>query len=214
MARNQALLLGGLPGFDGRFVLDTGAQFSVVSPGYQERIQRSDAYRSATKLMFVNESGEMHLGGFRAAELTFGAFTLQNAMLRLADARASAEMFNGVDALLGVNLLRRYIWTLDQTAATLHAEPVAQPVQVGDYGAGVRLARREDGSVRVAGVQPGGPAQEAGVAPGQTLLAIDGHPLRGLPHDLAPDNRPVELALDVRDGLVRRTLRVTTRELI
>ncbi|MFC7470469.1 S41 family peptidase [Actinomadura keratinilytica] len=48
-------------------------------------------------------------------------------------------------------------------------------------GVGLRVRARADGAVEVARVQEAGPAERAGVRPGDLLRAIDGRPVTGLP---------------------------------
>ncbi|MBZ4020002.1 S41 family peptidase [Streptomyces purpurogeneiscleroticus] len=52
----------------------------------------------------------------------------------------------------------------------------------GEYvGVGLWLRRSEGGHVRVSRVRPDSPAARAGIAPGDALLAVDGHPTRHRP---------------------------------
>ncbi|MEV0604330.1 S41 family peptidase [Streptomyces sp. NPDC050315] len=52
----------------------------------------------------------------------------------------------------------------------------------GEYvGVGLWLREAEGGQVRVSRVRPDSPAARAGVAPGDALLAVDGHPTRHRP---------------------------------
>lgn len=48
-------------------------------------------------------------------------------------------------------------------------------------GVGLRVRARADGAVEVARVQEAGPAERAGIHPGDLLRAIDGHKVTGLP---------------------------------
>ncbi|WP_069173034.1 S41 family peptidase [Streptomyces griseus] len=52
----------------------------------------------------------------------------------------------------------------------------------GSYtGVGVSARRTADGAVTVSGVQPGGPADRAGIRPGDQLRTVDGRPVGGRP---------------------------------
>ncbi|WP_190133214.1 S41 family peptidase [Streptomyces mashuensis] len=48
-------------------------------------------------------------------------------------------------------------------------------------GVGITAHRAAEGAIEVGGVRPGGPAERAGVGPGDRLLGVDGVPVTGLP---------------------------------
>ena len=117
----QALLLGGPPGAEGRFVFDTGSQDCVVSPAYLERLRATEAYRGAPKLMEANEQYQLRMVGFRAAEMRFGDLVVRDAAVMFPRRDVSVEVFQGADALFGVSLIRRNPWIVDASRGTLHA---------------------------------------------------------------------------------------------
>jgi len=120
---SQTLLLGGVPGAEGRFVFDTGSQRCIVSPRYFERLRETEAYRTGLRLVEVGADGRERPVGFRPPALRFGDIVIQSPAMYAADPGVSAEMFHGVDALFGTNFIRGYVWTLDQARGALHAAP-------------------------------------------------------------------------------------------
>lgn len=117
----QAMLLGGPPGVEGRFVFDTGSQDCVVSPAYLERLRATEAYRTAPKLMEADEQYRLRMVGFRAEEMRFGDLVVRDAAVMFPRRDVSVEVFKGSDALFGVSLIRRNPWIIDLARGTLHA---------------------------------------------------------------------------------------------
>jgi carboxyl-terminal processing protease len=80
--------------------------------------------------------------------------------------------------------------------------------RAGTAGAGMTVAAR-GGVIVVAEVAAGGPAEQAGIRPGDRVLAIDGEPSRGADSDAVsarlagPERTLVELTLRGRDGRSR-----------
>lgn len=169
--RNQTLLLGGLPGAPGRFVFDTGAQDCTLAPAFFAKAARSPAYQDAPKLIYRHEDGRTETAAFRPAAMSFGAFRIEEPVVRVGGIDGREGVFEAVDGLFGVTLIRRYTWALDQERRTLSATVGEGGGRIGMTGAGVRL-RGQGGMLRVAGVQDGGPAFDAGVRPGQRVLAV------------------------------------------
>lgn len=117
---SQTVLLGGLPGLEGRFLFDTGAQGCVVSPAYYERIRASDAFRNGLLVVTTDPQDRRRDLGFRAPVLEFGPLSLRDANVRIADAQATRTMFEGVDGLFGAAYIRRFAWAVDRERRTLH----------------------------------------------------------------------------------------------
>jgi predicted aspartyl protease len=121
----ETLLVGGPPGAEGRFVFDTGSARCVISRAYLARLRETDVYRQARQIIQVASDGRRRLVGLRLPELRFGALAVDNPFVLIADEAASPAMFHQVDALLGVELIRRCAWTLDRDARRLYASPPA-----------------------------------------------------------------------------------------
>lgn len=169
---NQALLLGGMAGADGRFVFDTGSQACTISSAYYDRIKGSEAYKAAAKLVYRAADGSTRIAAFRPAQMRFGDLALAQPVVRVAAPGARDAMFHEIDGLFGVDLLRQYTWVIDQAAGSLQAGAPA-PLRLGYFGAGLSIAL-QDGVARISAVVDDGPAFEAGVRPGQRVLSLMG----------------------------------------
>ena len=124
--RNQTLLIGGVGGVEGRFVFDTGSQNFTVSQAYLRRIAGTDAFQAAPKLGRRNADGDTEVAAFRPDEIAFGDFRIRDPNIRVASAAVGGSVFDGVDGLFGVSLIKPYAWALDQTGRSLRAGPVEQ----------------------------------------------------------------------------------------
>jgi hypothetical protein len=150
VGRGGAVLIGGLPEADGRFAFDTGAQELTISPAYHARIADNPAYRDAPKIVVRGPSGQPDLGqvlGFRPEALRFGDLVCANPLVRIAQAGDGRDgAFQGVDGLVGVALLRRYVWGIQPGRLSVLSEvstplrPVGAPAASGQPPLGAPLA--------------------------------------------------------------------------
>ncbi len=72
--------------------------------------------RQATKLMVRLGDGEEQVIGFRPAAMRSGAFAAENPMVRIALDDRRQGVLENIDGLIGVLLLRRYVWAIDTVA--------------------------------------------------------------------------------------------------
>lgn len=204
VSREQAVLKGGVDGAPGRFVLDTGSPYGTISADYHRRLRDRPAYQEAAKLTYRTEDGAAHIGAFRPARIAFGPFEIPQPLIRIDPEDGRQGVFaGGIDGLFGAALLRPYTWALDQAAGVLEVGAEPAPAPAAYYGSGVRLVRR-GGTVVVAGVVEGGPADEAGLRPGQQVLSLSG----------APDDRPAVQTIELIDQGRRRVVSLQTGVLI
>ncbi|MGG5821850.1 S41 family peptidase [Falsiroseomonas sp. HW251] len=123
------------------------------------------------------------------------------------------EVFNHLDPY------SRYVTPAEARAA--------RERRVGQSGLGLRVAVQGD-ALAVVAIAPAGPAERAGIRPGDRLIAVDGRPLTGREPDLAaslmegPEGSPVVLSLSragrrrdvslVREVVVPETVSVDRRD--
>jgi predicted aspartyl protease len=115
----SAVLIGGMPGVEGRFAFDTGAQAFTISRRYHERLQGTPAYRDAAKVTLNTAGGPERLLGFRPAVMTFGDFAIARPAVIVAPDDDRQGAFEWIDGLIGVSLLRRYVWAIDPAEGRL-----------------------------------------------------------------------------------------------
>jgi hypothetical protein len=163
VSRNGAMLLGGLPGSDGRFAFDTGAQELTISPAYHRRILTNPAYLAAPKIMVRGPSGRpdpSQILGFRPESLRFGDLVCAAPLVHIAPEDDGRDgVFQGVDGLVGVALLRRYVWNIEPGRLTVLAE-ASRPVRPAAAQAAPLAIPAEGGPSPIGGVSFGPPAFE------------------------------------------------------
>lgn len=84
-------------------------------------------------------------------------------------------------------------------------------------GIGVTIAQREDGYIDIQKVEPGGPAQEAGMMPGDVLVGVEGHDVAELTIDqvkeLVRGEEGTQVTLQLRRGEETLELSVYRRQI-
>ena len=84
-------------------------------------------------------------------------------------------------------------------------------------GIGVTIAQREDGYIDIQKVEPSGPAQEAGIQPGDILVGVEGNDVAQLTMDevkaLVRGEKNTQVQLQLRRGEETLTLAVYRREI-
>jgi hypothetical protein len=145
--RTGATLLGGLAGAEGRFAFDTGAQELTISQAYHQRILTNPAYLEAPKLQVRGPADNPAVGrilAFRPKALQFGDLVCTDPLVRIAQPDGREGVLAGVDGLVGVALLRRYVWGVEPgrlivlaEAPTLRApggRPLGAPLAIPPQG--------------------------------------------------------------------------------
>ena len=136
------------------------------------------------------------------------------------EAALSEEVGQPVDGLLGYSFLRRFRVVIDYPHRVLWLTPVSHAFDERPYEyshVGLQLERRGE-AVSVVGVATGSPADEAGIRPGDELVAIDGASARSLgviEATLRLEGRPgTAVVLVLRRGDDSHTYRLTRRRLL
>lgn len=122
------------------------------------------------------------------------------------------------DGNLGVGVLERFNFAIDYAAGKLYLAPNARFSDPFEWNmSGMSLGFSNAGGIEVEAVLPGSPAESAGVAAGDLLVAVDGEPASAidaaeLHRRLQGDGR--EVTLEIGKGGVVETLRLRLRRLI
>ena len=96
---------------------------------------------------------------------------------------------------------QRLILTREAAEASLSGYPNPEPAQAmtGRYGIGVALQTTAN-ALRVVGVRPGGPAEQAGLMKGDEIIAVDGKPVASGGASLLTTTRGAPATLRIRRG--------------
>jgi len=107
--------------------------------------------------------------GRLADDLTYGPSTLE---------RPVTEVIEDGTRLAGWKILRRFVWTFDAKSKRIRMVPDSEEPIRSDPARGHGLALRPiEAGLEVARVFAGMPGEEAGLQPGDVIVAIDGVPV-------------------------------------
>ena len=212
---------GAVDGVKGLFTIDTGSRASLTlnAPFAAEHGLKA---KYAPKVEAVSGWG---VGGgvrsllTRAKVLELGGVQVPAPVTDLALAQKGALANRYLAGNVGGGVLKRFDLTLDYTRQRLFFQPNDSFARPDAYDrAGVWLNRTDDG-FQVKDVVAGGPAAEAGLQAGDTIVAVGGQAakelllpeLRTRFKESAPGSR---IRLMVRSGGVSREVTVVLRDLV
>jgi hypothetical protein len=210
-----------LDGVSGKFGVDTGARSAMLLYGpFCAQNQLQEKY--GARLEGVTGWG---LGGpvrsllARAKELKMGDVRARDLVIRLSTQKTGLTTSSAMAGLIGPDVLAQFDVTFDYTRSRIIFEKNQNYGRRDSYDrAGVWMGQNGK-HFTVVDVIAGGPAQEAGVKQGDTILAIDGKSTDKL---LLPDvrermrRRPVgdKVSLLLESEGKQRTAVITIRDLV
>lgn len=187
---------GSAEGMPGWFLVDTGASYGATRASVFDAL--SAAHPRPTLKGFYTPAA---LGTFWAKVATLGyletgGFRVEHVFTRTIDddlllppSGAGGEAYLGV---LPSGFLHHFMMTVDFPAKKMRLDPardgeLREPTML--YTVGIGLEENLSGPVLVANVLPGSSAAEAGIAPGDEIVSIDGADAQSL----KPYSRPFRL---------------------
>jgi hypothetical protein len=177
-----------LDGVHGKFGIDTGARSSLLLYGpFTEQNHLREKYDA--RLEGVTGWG---IGGpvrsllARAKELKIGDVVVHDLVIRLSTQKAGATTSSAMAGLIGPDVLAQFDLTVDYPHSRIIFEKNQQYGQRDSYDRAGLWMGQDGQNFSVIDVIPGGPAAEAGIRQGDTILAIDGVPTSKL---VLPDVR-------------------------
>lgn len=169
----------------GRFLVDTGAGMSLaLNTPFVDRHDLLARVETSFEAPYASLGGASHRGvesrvaGFRVFGRSF-----RDVPTHLSRVETGVKSMSAFAGLLGNEVLRRFDMTFDYAGQVVWVRPtdaVAQPFPVDCSGLGLELTE-DRSSVRIHTVIDGSPAADAGVNPGDELLALGGKAVAGSP---------------------------------
>lgn len=212
---------GAVDGIKGLFTIDTGSRSSLTlnSPFTAEHGLKT---RYAPKVEAVSGWG---VGGgvrsdmTRAKVLELGSVQVPEPVTDLALVQKGALASRYLAGNVGGGVLRRFDITFDYGRQRLYFQPNANFDRPDTYDRAGLWLNRTDAGFQVMDVVAGGPAAEAGLKAGDTIVAIDGQAAREL---ILPDLRTrlkesspgTQVRMTVRSGEGSREVTVVLRDLV
>ena len=168
-----------LDGLSGIFLVDSGSSFEVAltSPfvaahGLTKRYAASAGVAAGQGL-----GGETYAGLARGTTLSIGSATLAGPVLQLSNDRAGTLASKNYAGIIGIDALKRFAVSFDYAHRVMYLEvrPASRRPQPYDR-TGMTVDKNDARSFSVSGVLSGGPAAQAGLHEGDSIVAIDGVP--------------------------------------
>jgi hypothetical protein len=221
--RQIPVVAAALDGVPGNFGVDTGARSSLLLYG-PFCVQNNLQEKYGAKLEGVTGWG---IGGpvrsllARASTLQVGGVTVRDLVIRLSSQKTGLTTSSAMAGLIGPDVLSQFDVTFDYARTRIIFEKNKNYGRRDSYDrAGIWMGRDQDGKhFTVVDVIAGGPGADAGVKPGDQILAINGESTANL---ILPDVRetirrePVgdKLTLLLQSGYTRRIAVVTLKDLV
>jgi PDZ domain-containing protein/aspartyl protease len=215
-------VLGSYDGIPGRFGIDTGARTVLsLSRPFAERNRLRDVEKNGAEAITGWGVGGASRGYvYRGQDLKLGDVTVKSPLTEFSLDKGGAGGSEAFPNNVGSGLLKRFVVTLDYDRQLMYLKPI--PGKIDDLDtfdrSGMWLNVGDKG-FGVVSVGTGTPAAKAGLAAGDTIVAVDGDAassirLFDLRRRLRNDAPGTEVALTVeRDGKPRKVT-VVLRDLI
>jgi hypothetical protein len=205
-----------------RFDIDSGSrsEIDITSP-FVAKMGLRERYRPGISAITGWGVGGASLSYVvRVPSITLGSVKVPSVVASLSESKAGSFSDPNYEGNIGSGLLKRFVVSFDYSRKIMYLKPLDPPP--ADAGAfdrsGMWINASETGFV-VEQVSPGGPADQAGLAKGDAIEAINGKAAR--PEELSDartllKSLPAGSTVDfsIRRGGVDHVVRVTLRDLI
>lgn len=215
------IIKGSIDGFTGEFMIDTGSYYGLSLFSSFAKAHDLNARYTATPVTLLGfgyggtVSGRVTRGG----TLMIGNMAVPNPVIALPTTEQGVADSKYGGGIIGGGILKRFTVTFDYATQTIYLKPnknFGKPMVYDRSGMWINGA---NGGFVVKAVLSGGPAEQAGLQPGDVITKVDGTPastislydMREKLRDEAPGTR-VTLAVS-RSGRTR-TVTLALRRLI
>lgn len=171
---------GDLPG---RFDIDTGSrsELDLTTPFVEGAHLRARYPRGVLAITGWGVGGPVRSYVVRGALVTLGSVSVEKPVVSLSTSRAGSFSDPNYEGNVGSGLLKRFVVTFDYAHQRMYLTPlVPAPVDAGTFDrSGLWINLASDGFL-VVDVAAGSPAEQAGLAVGDVIRALDGQPAAAL----------------------------------
>jgi len=215
-------VLGSYDGIPGRFGIDTGARMTLMltGPFVHQNDLRAKATSGNEAMVGWGVGGPSRAFVTRGGELKLGDVTIDNPLTALNTDKGGAGASEVFPNNVGGGILKRFVVTIDYDHNLMYLKPVAGPVTDLDaFDRSGMWINQDDGGFKIFDVTKGGPADSAGLAKGDEIVAIDGKPanaiaLSDMRQQLRDGAPGTAMTFTIKRGAETKEVTVTLRDLI
>ena len=205
-----------------RFDIDSGSrsEIDITSP-FVAKMGLRERYRPGISAITGWGVGGASLSYVvRVPSITLGSVKVPSVVASLSESKAGSFSDPNYEGNIGSGLLKRFVVSFDYSRKIMYLKPLdPPPADAGAFDRSGMWINASDTGFVVEQVSPGGPAEQAGLAKGDAIKAINGKPARleelsdarTLLKSLPPGST---VEFSIRRGGEDRVVRVTLRDLI
>lgn len=182
LQQHVPFVTGAVDGIPGEFVIDTGAEDSLsLNTPFVKRNDLVGKY-AARLYGFAGEGvgGRENAYFVRVRKLDLGGIAVHSMVTELSQDTSGATSELSVAGIVGIGILKRFNVVFDYRNRVLYLEKNRNYNRPGVFNRAGFAPRITAEGLKVISVFQGSPAGDAGIAPGDLILAINGRPSRAL----------------------------------
>src|SRR5581483_11772899 len=176
-------VLGSFDGIPGRFGIDTGARtaLSLTGPFAAKNNIRARVSHGAEALTGWGVGGPSRGFVFRGGTLKLDSVTIESPLTEIGLDKGGAMAAEAFPNNVGGGILKRFVVTLDYDHNLMYLKPIEGPVpDLDTFDRSGMWINADNGGFTIVDVTKGGPADEAGLAKGDVITAVNGTPVANL----------------------------------
>ncbi len=199
-------VLGSYDGIPGRFGIDTGSRMTLMltGPFVRQNDLRAKATSGNEAMVGWGVGGPSRAFVTRGGELKLGDVTVDNPITAFSTDKGGAGASEAFPNNVGGGILKRFVVTFDYDHNLMYLKPIAGPVaDLDTFDRSGMWINQIDGGVKIFDVTKGGPADQAGLAKGDEIVAVDGKPANAISLS--------DLRQQLRDGKPGSVVKLTVK---
>lgn len=209
-------------GVPGTFTIDTGNRGSLIlnTPFVAAHAQFAKYTNAPVSVTGWGIGGPTSSHVIRGHDLVIGGLPVDAPVVLLSTDTKGASADPSQSGNIGGGVLKRFVVTLDYAHDTMYLKPVTQTVDDLDTNDRSGMWINEDtAGYKVVDVTAGGPSDQAGLKPGDEIVAVDGKSATGIPlyeirKDLRTEAPGTVVKFTVKRGGDTKDVSITLRDLI
>jgi hypothetical protein len=213
---------GSYDGIAGRFGIDTGSRMTLMltGPFVRQNDLRAKATSGNEAMVGWGIGGPSRAFVTRGGELRLGDVTVENPLTAFSTDKGGAGASEAFPNNVGGGILKRFVVTFDYDHNLMYLKPIAEPVaDLDTFDRSGMWINQVDGGFKIFDVTKGGPAEAAGLAKGDVIVAINGKPassisLSDIRQQLRDDAPGAVVNLTIKQESGSKKVAVTLRDLI